>query len=215
MANLSGKTLYPLYDYDLLYDIDIATIMYIRATPIINFFNDTRDVSIKEYIPKLKERLLLNPLSVLSPKEGVDIDDLYSQLSTGHHRKYIYTKFSGITKLGNLVFLENKLRSGISPTILYQEDYELDSIDRDFKIVPNIKLDEVSFTSYDPIYLASYKLLKIPFIVKLLEGKNIYLSDTLYNKIFLSEPDNDNLFDVINFNIINIWGDEIIKEEEI
>ena len=179
-----------IIDFDMIFDVDVGMIDYLRDTDMINAENDGKRIFRNEYavctkdqmIKHLSERKNINPIAeVISVDFIENAPSLYAQLMEDSYKDLLDKAV--VTDMFNFVMTSLKVGSMISITIRCDNDDQV-ALVRTFEELADVKTlvstwEEVDISTYGNAYIKNYSdTLKI----KNLNGKNIYIPDLGYNK---------------------------------
>lgn len=201
---MTGKTLYPLVPFDMLYSIDYGTIWFIRSHMKESKYLDiakSQTMDQKDILIALKNRNHPNPLTIIA-KEGTSaesLDQLYADIMANKEYLPLIIELAPFTDFGYVIVAAGSGQmDGIIPSILIRNEFER------MKLAGNDLLKDANVRYYnescidvrtdplpfDPFYINSYMDLYHPdiresFYKNILVGKNIYIADASYNETFV------------------------------
>ncbi len=213
--NLNGKVLSALIDFELIVDMDIGLIKFIR-----NNFQDDRafkldilNKSDRYILSLLYSRTNWNPLSIISTEENLsDIDELYKSFFDTYKKEILKESitYRSINEFISMIF-EAGINFGVNPILYVKDELEENEIIRFFGI--NKFLDTInkkSLSSKDIYYVKDYLFFTNNGLDKSLVQKNIYISPRKYNIEYIHNDKNR----FTEYNEFILFGKDYSKQEE-
>ncbi len=228
---MTGKTLYPLISFDMIFNKDIGIIRYIRGRshPYIFSTQEIHELSDGVILSLVHCRKNRNPLSAISSfgafsKTSDDLmDEFYNEYMTDYI-EYIVNE-SPFTDFGyTVIAMCSGNFDGIHPCILVHNEYEFKKI-KDVKefnnatIIMANSLDEVNAPyPLNPYYLNSmYELIDLQknnkeYDYTKFDKKIFYIADYEYNSIAITEfLKNQNSIKYSEYNMISLWRKDTVN----
>lgn len=195
MANLNGKILTPLIDFDFIVDTDMGLIRFIRQR-----FQDPRafkldivNKSDREILSLLYSREHINPLSIISTENNMsDIDCLYDSFMKEYKREIIAMSISQ-KPINNFVggMLANGINIGVNGYICIKDDLEESEIRTHFNCNNFVRSDDKqSISVKDPFYVKDYSFFIKNGATNIFK-KKIYTSPRQYNINYFEQVENE------------------------
>lgn len=213
--NLNGKVLSALIDFELIVDMDIGLIKFIR-----NNFQDNRafkldilNKSDRYILSLLYSRINWNPLSIISTEENLpDIDELYKSFFDTYKQEILKESitYRSINEFVEMIF-EAGINFGVNPILYVKDEFEENEVNRFFGINKILDTtDKKSLTSKDIYYVKDYLFFTNNKIENSIVHKNIYISPRKYNIEYIQNTTNK----LTEYNEIILFGKDYSKQEE-
>lgn len=228
---MTGKTLYPLISFDMIFNKDIGIIKYIkgRTCPIFNAqeIDELSDSVILSLVHSRKDR---NPLSAISDFGPFSTNKILGEYYDEYMRDYMeyIVNESPFTDFGyTVIAMCSGNFDGIHPCILVHNEYENKRIKavKEFNnatIIMADSLDDVSSPyPLNPYYLnSSYELIDLQknnkeYDYTKFDKKIFYIADYDYNSTAIAEfLKNQSSIKYSEFNIISLWRKDTVNHVE-
>lgn len=213
--NLNGKVLSALIDFELIVDMDIGLIKFIR-----NNFQDNRafkldilNKSDRYILSLLYSRINWNPLSIISTEENLpDIDELYKSFFDTYKQEILKESitYRSINEFVEMIF-EAGINFGVNPILYVKDEFEENEVNRFFGISKILDTtDKKNLTSKDIYYVKDYLFFTNNKIEDSIVHKNIYISPRKYNIKYIQNTTNK----LTEYNEIMLFGKDYSKQEE-
>lgn len=209
-----------IVSFEMIFNTDLGLCkLLLKEYNNPKFINLYINLKYEYLVSELRDRVTLNPLYLFLKEEYSDkADELYNEFKTSkeskilEYSKFYLTGFSGLLKVW-CTFEELKA------TIVCKNQIQKDMVDEWINKEENPSIKSIIFPNEENPFLPSFDTIILKNYAELdwigwFEGKNLYLSDELYNNAIINIDAKNILSKYIKYNDIHnisLYSNDIYK----